>query len=167
MRGKNASIILVSIIAIAASFQACKHEVDGAATDKILFNEARATDLIYYLNTPDITAPAGQSPHGDFRVRFNSIAAAALDTITGELPVGATFPEGSLIVKDVYESGSLSLYAIMKKATHDPLAGASWLWAEVHTDGAVVFSASKKGDGCISCHSSGDHRDLVRVVDLH
>lgn len=167
MRGKNAAAALVLIIAIAWAFTACKHEVDGFATDMMLFNEARATDLVYYVNTPGITAPASESPHGSFRVRFNSIAAAALDTITGELPEGGTFPEGSLIVKDVYEGGSLSLYAVMKKAAHDPLAGANWLWAEIHTDGAVAFSASKKGDGCISCHSSGQQRDLVRVFDLH
>lgn len=145
---------------------ACRHEVDGSATDKQLFDEARVDTLVGYVNTPLITAAAGNSPHGSFRVRFNGIAAAALDS-TGELPAGNSFPPGSLIVKDVYAGGSVNLFAIMKKAPGDPLAGEGWLWAEITTEGSVIFSAGKKGDGCIGCHSQEPHRDLVRLFDLH
>jgi hypothetical protein len=167
MMNKRTTTTIVLAAGVLLVFQACRHEVDGLAADKMLFSEAKAGDLVYYVNTPGITAPAGDSPHGDFRVRFNSIAAAALDTITGELPVGASFPEGSLIVKDVYEGGNLSLYAIMKKAASDPFNDGGWIWAEIRPDGGVRYSASKKGNDCVGCHSSGTNRDLVRVFDLH
>lgn len=145
---------------------ACRHGTDGGLTDELLFNDARRSGFTYYTGTPGITAPAGDSPHGDFRVRFNPVALTALDS-TGRLPEGASFPAGSVIVKDVYTGGAIALYAVMKKEPSDPLAGAGWLWGEYGTDGSVVFSAGGKGDGCIGCHESGEHRDLVRVFDLH
>lgn len=145
---------------------ACQHEPDGAAVDGQLFREATADGFTYYVGTPGITAPDGASAHGPFRVRFNAIAQAALDS-TGKLPPGSSFPEGAMIVKDIYEGSDLVLYAIMKKDPTSPLAGSGWLWAELGTDGAVDFSAGKMGDGCIGCHSEGLQRDLVRVFDLH
>lgn len=145
---------------------ACRHETDAAAVDAALFREAPAEGSIYYSGTPGITLPDDASPHGPFRVRFNSIAQTALDT-TGRLPVDGEFPAGSVIVKDLYEGTSVHQYAVMKKDPDAPLAGSGWLWAELAPDGAVIFSASRRGDGCIPCHSQGLSRDLVRVFDLH
>lgn len=160
------SSILVTFTGLALVFSGCEHEVDGVATDRMLFNQAQGDAYTYYTGTPTITAPNGASPHGDFRVRFNPVAEFALDS-TGKLPAGASFPDGSIIVKDVYSGGSLSLFAIMKKDATNALAGSGWLWAEIEPDGEVVFSAGKKGDGCIGCHMDGNDRDLVRVFDLH
>jgi len=136
--------------------------------DKDLYNEIiNTTGYTYYVGTPGIMSGAGNSPHGYERVRFNAIAQAALDS-TGKLPSGASFPDGSIIVKDVYSSasGNINLYAVMKKATNNSAAGSGYLWAEFETDGKVAFSTSKKGDGCISCHSNYPHRDLTRIFDL-
>ena len=59
------------------------------------------------------------------------------------------------------------LFAVMKKSPGDQLAAGGWLWNEVRPDGSVVFSAGRKGDACIGCHSNDPNRDLVRVFDLY
>ena len=82
-------------------------------------------------------------------------------------PAGNTFPSGSIIVKEVTSGGSVSLYAVMKKDPGNDNAGNGWLWGEYNPDGSTAFSVSKKGDGCISCHSGSPNRDLVRTFDLH
>ena len=166
MLARRQAQVVSGLFSLAILAGACQHEPDGAAVDMQLFREATADGFTYYVGTPGITSPDGDSPHGPFRVRFNAIAQEALDS-TGKLPAGGSFPEGAMIVKDVYEGADLVLYAIMKKDPSSPLAGNGWLWAELGTDGAVDFSAGKMGDGCISCHSSGLQRDLVRVFDLH
>jgi len=101
-------------------------------------------------------------------VRFNAIAQAALDD-TGKLPVGSSIPTGSIIVKEIYSSanGSIDLYAIMKKDPSSSVSVSGYQWAEFKPDGSTFFSTKKKGNGCISCHSSSPNRDLVRTVDLH
>lgn len=156
-----AFLFSVSVIAI----QSCKKTTEE---DMLLFNEINSgTGYTYYIGTPSITAGAGNSPHGFERVRFNSIAQTALDS-TGKLPAGASFANGSIIVKEVYSStsGAINLYAVMKKATNNSAAGSGYLWAEFETDGKAVFSTSKKGSSCTSCHSGSTNRDLVRVFDL-
>ncbi len=133
-----------------------------------MYNAASSTSgYTYYIGTPGITAGEGNSTHGFERVRLNSIAQTALDSL-GKLP-GASFPAGSIIVKEIYPSatGSLSLYAVMKKDASNSSAGSGYLWAEFKPDGSTTFSISKKGDGCISCHSNSTNRDLVRTFDLH
>ena len=55
----------------------------------------------------------------------------------------------------------------MKKDPSNGNAGSGWVWAEFKTDGSAAFSTSKKGDGCISCHSNNPNRDLTRTFDLH
>ena len=112
-------------------------------------------------------APAAGSPHGNFRLKFNSIAAAVL-TDSGRLPVGGEFPEGSLVVKEVMSGTSVALYAIMRKDTKSKYRSSeNWLWGEYLPGGDVIVSAGEKGTQCTSCHSSGTNRDLVRSFDLH
>ena len=164
MKKYIAFIFLLSVLIV--TIQSCKKTTQE---DKVLFDEIKSTTgYTYYVGTPGITAGTGNSPHGFERVRFNSIAQAALDS-TGKLPSGASFPDGAIIVKDIYSSavGSINLYAVMKKATTNSAAGSGYLWAEFETDGKAAFSISKKGDGCISCHSGSANRDLVRTFDLH
>ena len=141
----------------------CKKE---EKTNEKLFDETSASDLRFYQNKDSILSPAGSSPHGSFKLKFNSIAVNQFGA-DGKLPAGGEFKDGSLIVKEVYTGGVLSLYAMMKKDSKSKFAGNGWLWAEYKPDGETVFSAGKKGDGCISCHSSGTHRDLTLSFDLH
>ena len=100
-------------------------------------------------------------------MHINSIAQSALDS-TGKLPAGNSFPSGSVIVKEVYSSasGSINLYAVMKKDPANAVSGSGFHWAEFKVDGSASFSTGKKGDGCIGCHSNSSNRDLIRIFDL-
>ncbi len=151
--------------ALLVTVQSCKKTTQE---DTDLYNEIVSnTGYTYYVGTPGIKASSGNSPHGFERIRFNSIAQAALDS-NGKLPAATSFPDGAIIVKDIYSSasGSINLYAVMKKAANNSAAGHGYLWAEFETDGKTVVSISKKGSSCTGCHSGSTNRDLVRVFDL-
>ena len=154
------------IVCIASLAQSCKKEEEEI--DATLWNEINGSGYTYYTGTPGITAAVGNSPHGFERVRFNTIAQQALGS-DGKLPSGNTFPDGAVIVKEIFSSatGPLELYAIMKKNPTSPLAGSGYEWSEFTPDGNVTFSSDKKGNGCISCHSGNPNRDLVLTFDLH
>ncbi len=162
---KKYILIIASSIALAISFQACRN--DKVETDLVnnLFEESTASGLTFYKNGALLNG-VSPSPHGAFKLRFNAIAQTVLDT-AGELPSGSSFPNGSLIVKEVYSGGAISLIAIMKKDPANDYAGNGWLWAEFNPDGSTAFGIEKKGDGCISCHSGTPNRDLTRTFDLH
>ena len=65
-----------------------------------------------------------------YKLRFNSVALQALDS-NGELPENASFPKGSVLVKEVYRNSVLIVLAVIKKAPTDANAGDGWLWAEM------------------------------------
>ena len=158
--------IIISLLAtIIVVMQSCKKNKNDTDSDNALYSEVKASGYSFYQNGTILSA-ASASPHGSFKLRFNGTAQSALDS-TGELPSGHSFPNGSIIVKEVYSGGSLNLYAVMKKATSNGNAGSGWVWAEFKTDGSASFSTSKKGDGCISCHSNNPNRDLTRTFDFH
>lgn len=167
---RKSFLVISALFIFIAVIQSCKKDKDEPkSTDTDLYNAISSTSgYTFYVGTPGITAGVGNSPHGFERVRFNAIAQAALDS-TGKLPSGASFPSGAIIVKEIYSSssGGLNLYAVMKKDAGNSSAGSGYLWAEFKTDGSTVFSTTKKGDGCISCHSGSTNRDLVRTFDLH
>lgn len=120
-----------------------------------------------YQNKDTIRASSSVSGHSPFfKVRMNAIARAALGS-DGKLRVGALFPEGSLIVKDLYNSvgGARQLVAIMRKESANPSSNAGWLWAELQADGGVYVSAKDRGVLCMSCHSEND-RDFIRTFNL-
>ena len=163
---KKSTLIILTIASIFITLQSCKKDKDESVDgDSALYNEITAGGYTYFQNSALLSA-AGASPHGSFKLRFNATAQAALDS-TGELPVGGTFPTGSIIVKEVHSGGSINLYAVMKKDPSNANAGSGWLWGEYKTDGSTAFSISKKGDGCISCHSGATNRDLTQSFDLH
>lgn len=124
-----------------------------AFTDKALLDSCK-TMMYYYKQDPNLLLSGSAGPHGTFKLRFNSVANAAL-TDGGKLPLDASFPEGSFIVKDVYQGGQISLYALMYK-----LKG-SWLWAEIEPGGSVHYSVSKNPSVCTGCHSQPGNRDLA------
>ena len=135
---------------------------EGVTTDEQLYQWSKDSALHYYKNDTNTLGPAGNSPHGSFKVRFNAIALAALDS-SGKLPAGGIFPEGSIVVKQT-TSGIL---AVMMKRSASPHAALNWLWAEYSTSGSTVISLNKRGTACTSCHSETGHRDYVRLFDLH
>jgi hypothetical protein len=167
---KKLTILLSLGIYMIAAVVSCtsdhsEPDPDDETTDAQLFAEISASGYTYYQNG-NILAAASASPHGSFKLRVNSIAAAVLDA-NGELPAGSSFPTGSIVVKEVYSGSTLTLYAVMKKVPTNKNAGSGWIWAEVKTDGNYVYSTMSKGDQCVSCHSASQNRDLVRTYDLH
>lgn len=162
---KKSFITISVIIAVITAMQSCKKDKTDTDADNALYSEATAGGYTFYRSGAILpgTAP---SPHGSFKLRFNATAQAALDS-TGELPAGSSFPNGSIIVKEVHSGSNISLYAVMKKDPSNGNEGSGWVWAEFNTDGSTAFSTAKKGDGCISCHSGSPTRDLVKTFDLH
>lgn len=161
---------LTATIVVVILFKSCVyHDISDPdlvdATDASLFDEANESGYTYYQSGNTIS-PAVESPHGMYKLRFNSIALQALDG-NGELPENTPFPRGSLLVKEVYRNSVLIGLAVMKKAPTDGSAGDGWLWAEYELDGKPGASINTKGSGCISCHNDTPNRDLVRTFDLH
>ncbi|MBS1686122.1 MAG: cytochrome P460 family protein [Bacteroidetes bacterium] len=136
-------------------------------TDAALFARATSGGYTYYKGDASVHHSSPQSAHGGFfRVRFNAIAQAAL-TDQGKLPTGATFPNGSIIVKELHNDSTgtqLHGYAIMEKLPSDTSQADGWIWAEVNTSGAG-YTINNKGAICTGCHSIDD-RDHVRLFDL-
>lgn len=100
------------------------------------------------------------------RVSMNTKAFGALQS--GRLPAGGKFPEGSIIFKEIRTNNGLaSLYAVIYKESINPLANSGWLWAEYSPNGAVVFSITSRGSGCVGCHSreQGPQNDFVRTFE--
>ena len=165
---KRSVVIVIGIIA--AVFACADHDLDEnfgpAETDESLFMQATALEGFQYYREGNVFPPAAPSPHSSFRLKFNEIAWEALDE-DGELPAGTAFPEGSLIVKEVVQSGIVGLYAVMKKRSADANAAEGWLWAEYKPEGGLGYSIQKQGIGCTSCHGGKPHRDFVRTFDLH
>ena len=162
---KKSFFVTGLLLAFIITIQSCKKDKTDPDSDNRLFEELSSGTYSDYQGGIILSA-ASPSPHGSFKLRFNATATSALDT-TGEIPSGNSFPSGSVIVKDVYDGTTLKLHAVMKKDPGSTNSGSGWLWAEYNTDGSVIFSTGKKGDGCISCHSGSPNRDLTRTFDLH
>lgn len=135
-------------------------------TSQQLYKDSTASGLTLYKGKDTIYSPGGGSPHGDFKLKFNATALAALGA-DGKLPAGSEFPKGSLIVKEVYSGGALTLYAVMKKDNSSRYASNAWVWAEYKPNGDAQYDISKNGAACTACHSTNPNRDLVRSFDLH
>lgn len=162
---KTSRIKLVFVLTTSLLLFSCKKEKEEKAANEKLFQEATAGGYSFYQSGALLNGTS-PSPHGQFKLRFNQVAQNALAG-DGELSPEGTFPDGSVIVKELYSNNQLMLLAIMKKSTSDENAGNGWIWAEYKPEGEVSYSVEKKGEGCINCHSGNPHRDLVRTFDLH
>lgn len=126
-----------------------------------------ATFYWYQNNTARLPS-ANASAHSPWmRIRFNPIAVAAL-TDSGKLPVNGTFPRGSLIVKELFESetDSLRYLAVMYKDSLHPQQAFGWVWGEYEANGTPLITLNSQGSLCTSCHQTNG-RDLTRLFDLH
>ncbi len=81
----------------------------------------------------------------------------------------ATFPDESMIVKEVYDvkGGPLQRYEVMYKLRNAANSSNGWVWSELNADGSAAISAGLKGSQCVGCHSSGINSDDVRTFGLH
>ena len=125
-----------------------------------------------YTLFPDLPGNAGGILSGSsahqprIRVSMNAKAFAALQN--GRLPQGTTFPDGSIVFKEVLaNSGATSLYTVMYRDRSSTLAGNGWLWAEYRTDGGTEYSITNRGGACTGCHSldQGPRNDFVRSFE--
>lgn len=153
--------LIIPCIALLITISSCKKK----KLNESLYEESTESGLVFYKNNDSILSGAGNSPHGSFKLKFNTLAASQFGP-DGKLPTGATFQNGSLIVKEIYSGGVITLYVVMKK-DDSKFASNGWLWAEYGTDGKTVYSVGEKGESCIGCHSATPNRDLTLSFDLH
>jgi len=144
----------------------------GITTDARLFGLITETSpYAGYPLFPGVDSVASGTLNGStahqpmVRVSLNPAALGSLPADT--LPAGGSFARGSIIVKEIRETGATTLLAVMMKEPDSPDAAGGWLWAEYGPDGSVVFSIKRHGDGCVPCHSreQGPRNDLVRTFE--
>lgn len=158
------SFIIFSFAICLTTISSCKKKkVTGL--DKELYEMAKTTSgFVWYNKSSDLKDKSSGTGHSQpfLRTRYNSIAATKLDS-TGKILPNSIFPEGSLIVKELYSNSStLDRYAILLKKTGSEDADAKgWVWGYVNADGTVAEAASKKGSSCISCHSQSGNIDYM------
>mgnify|MGYP006908207228 CR=1 FL=1 len=158
---KTLFVFFVSVVLILAS--TCTRDrgpVMGRITDAELYAMCIDSSGHFWYQGGQTLPGAGNSPHGNFRLRFDSTANTVL-TQMGEISPGGIFPEGSLIVKDIISNNQVELYAVMYKYL------GAWLWAEYRPGGAIVHGIRKDPGICTSCHGIQPNRDWVRTFDLH
>ena len=136
---------------------------------KLVTERQPFSSYVLFPNADSVTSGTlnGSTAHQPLvRVSMNAIALRALQN--GRLPSGTKFPEGSIIFKEIRTSnGFATLYAVLYKESNNPLANNGWLWAEYSPDGAVAYSITSRGSGCIGCHSreQGPQNDFVRTFE--
>jgi hypothetical protein len=98
---------------------------------------------------------------------MNAKALTAL--VSDTLPDDASFPDSSIIFKEVRGSNTTFFYAVMYKDTDNPLAANGWLWGEYRANGLDFPNGSiqHRGANCVGCHSleQGPRHDLVRTFE--
>jgi hypothetical protein len=164
---KNTKIIIAlsfSLLFI-LTINACKKDKAAAGTDKELYDMAKETGgYTWFKNSSLLLNKSSGTGHPQtfIRTRYNAVAATKLDS-SGKITTGALFPEGSLIVKELFDNATtLGRYAILYKKTGSVDADAKgWVWGYIDADGTVAEKASKKGSSCISCHSQPNNIDYM------
>ena len=143
-------------------------------SDSALFRQISQTDplqnYVVFPSTEEFTTGRlnGSDAHRNVvRVRLNAVAAAALRN--GKLPAGTSFPEGSVILKEIRAASGapISVYAVLYKERSSAMAANGWLWAEFNPDGSSAYSINARGSACTSCHSreQGPTNDFVRTFE--
>lgn len=164
-------VLLVGMMLVIVAFACNKANRGPVPEDAALMLEVEdTTGSVYSILTPEIMDARGNSPRDYYRVRYNEIARSVLDE-SGKLPQGEVFPDGSLIVKEAYESkdpdAALIQYAIMKKDSESPYQAEGWTWYEVNADGSKPYSLARDGRKCLRCHVKKTNRDATRMSDLY
>lgn len=118
----------------------------------------------WYKNSDTLLTTSSGSGHNFsfLRTRYNVAAASRLDA-NGMVVNGAVFPEGSMVVKELYDNDKVfKRYAILYKQSGNENADANgWIWGYINSDKTVADLASNKGSSCISCHTQSDNIDYM------
>jgi hypothetical protein len=155
--------VLITLLLGFWTINSCKKK--EKELDEELFELAKETaGFVWYKNSSSLLSKSSGSghPQTSLRTRYNAAAATKLDA-NGKITANATFPEGALIVKELFEnSTTVSRYAILYKKTDSPSADAKgWVWGYIDANGKVAEPASNKGKACISCHNQADNIDYM------
>ncbi|AKT36027.1 hypothetical protein [Chondromyces crocatus] len=140
------------ILSVALGTGGCGDDQDpeGAAA---LWSRIHEADYRSWPRAPGYEARRpSDAPHSDaVEIFINSVVAEAL---AGEAI--ASWPEGSLLVKDGYDDDGLDIVAAMEKRQ------GVWFWAEWNAEGDSIYSGDP--DTCTGCHQSG--ADMVRAFSF-
>jgi hypothetical protein len=137
-----------------------------AVSDATMYSFTQSsTGWTYYKNSR-VPIVRQSNPHpGSALVRYNPVAATQLDG-AGKVRTGVTFPDSSVIVKELYTGSSLTGFTVMFKLRGSASAGFDgWIWGEYLIGGGVKYSTSGRGGACSACHSVGI--DYTRMNDSH
>jgi len=138
-----------------------------AVSDADLFAlTRRGPAWTFYKRSPNpISRASVPHPEAQALVRYNAVATTQLDA-AGKVRSGATFPDSSVIVKELSSGSGVNVYAVMMKLNGSASAGfGGWIWAEFTANGGTKYSTSGRGGACSSCHSVGI--DYTRMNDSH
>lgn len=159
------SIIALLFGASILTFSSCKNEPITNDIDWELYELARETTGYTWFKFSNASLPKSSGsghPFPFLRTRFNELASTQLDSL-GRIKSGITFPEGSVIVKELLASDkSLERYAILLKETSSEFADANgWVWGYINAGGGVAVKAEKKGVSCTGCHLQTGNIDYI------
>ncbi|MEZ5198530.1 MAG: cytochrome P460 family protein [Bacteroidales bacterium] len=146
-------------------FSSCNKDDELEGIDKELYDMASSSSgYTWFENSSAYLDKSSGSGHNYpfLRTRFNATAASRLDS-TGRIYADTTFPEGSMIVKELYDgSKGLERYAILYKQSNNSNADANgWVWGYINSDETVAVSATEKGNACIGCHTQAGNIDYM------
>ena len=97
-------IVVVSLLLIiTATITSCKKNKMAKKTDKELLDMAKVSSgFVWFKNSAELLDKSAGTGHSQpfLRTRYNAIAATVLDS-ANRIKTGISFPEGSLIVKEL------------------------------------------------------------------
>jgi hypothetical protein len=162
---KKTILILSIISSLIILITACKFDNVEGRFETDIFNKAKSTDGYVWFKYSNVSLQRSSgSGHTQplLKTRYNNVAAGQLDSI-GRIKVGASFPEESMIVKELLGSnGNLELYAVLYKNSKHPSADAKgWVWGYYNQDGTANISSTLKGKECIGCHSQSGNQEYM------
>ncbi len=161
---KQISILVLSFFAILCTLNSCTKK-PAVGIDLQLYLMAKDTvGFVWFRHSDSLLHKSEGSTHSQplIRTRFNAIAASKLDS-NGMIIPGSVFPDGSLIVKEMFDkTRTLKTYTTLYKDPSNEIAdNKGWLWGAVGVDGTVEITAYRKGSACIDCHLQPDNIDYM------
>jgi hypothetical protein len=163
----SAGLLILFIAQGCAKTEGNKYGFTNHGVDDALYADISNQTFTAYYGDESIQPAYGESPHESGILKFNTTAQAALGD-NGKLPTGQSFPQGSILLKEVYNNaGKLVKYVVMKKEAYSEYSNKDWLWAEYDDKGDLLYGTFYQGTECISCHSITPNRDYSRSFDLY
>jgi hypothetical protein len=143
---------------------ACTKDKVNTVDIELLEKAKDTTGFVWFKYSDTLLPKSAGSSHNEpfLRTRYNAIASSQLDS-DGKILTNAQFPEGSMIVKELFDNTTtIGRYAILYKDSDSDFADAKgWVWGYMYADGSIVEAASKKGNACINCHSQAQNIDYM------